>query len=674
MKLEKKIETDNSIGEVMNGDRKRIRESRKRKGDEQTNGEGSKKAKKEKSLDVGEDNATEKASKTQTEIDGKLKKFRISKKTRKELKERGIKYLFPIQAKTFDLIYEGKDVIGKARTGTGKTLAFALPVMERLQENELATKRGRAPVVLVMVPTRELAKQVSDEFDALKTSLSVYCIYGGTPYAPQESAIRSGLDVLIGTPGRILDHMQRGILDLSKLKHCILDEVDRMLDMGFQDSVEEILAASYTADSAEKPQTLFFSATLPDWVTTTAQKYMTKDRHIVDVIGNERQQAALTVEHKAIKCPYHERAATIGDVIQVYCGAHGRTIIFTQTKNEANELVLNSILKQDSQVLHGDIPQKQRELTLKGFREGKFRCLVATDVAARGLDIPEIDLVVQCEPPKDVDAYIHRAGRTGRANRLGVCIIFYKYNQESLLKMVERKAGIRFKRIGAPQPEDIIKSSADDAKRFLEQVPADALTYFREAAEALIEDRGAVDAVAAALAHISGTTEIKSRSLLSSQEGYTTYILKQEKMELRSTAYMWRVIENCLSAKIKPEVKGMIMSQDRYGVVFDVPSNLIPEIESSWTNPKDVILEKARELPELVARVNNYPQSNGRHFGSTNQFRSNGFGRYGSNGGSDKFSNGTRTGGRFGNNNYSNGTRTGWRSGNDKSQFQRNGR
>ena len=669
MKLDQRIAKDNRSGEPMDSGKKGMKkESKKRKADEQKNGEISKKARKEKVVAVEEQDTKEKVGKTQVEIDGKLKNFRICKKTRKALKERGIKYLFPIQAKTFDLIYEGKDVIGKARTGTGKTLAFALPVMELLQKHEISGKRGRAPVVLVMVPTRELAKQVSDEFEALKTDLGVYCIYGGTPYAPQESAIRSGLDVLIGTPGRILDHMQRGILDLSKLKHCILDEVDRMLDMGFQESVEEILAASYTTENTEKPQTLFFSATLPVWVESTAKKYMTKDKHIIDVIGKEKQQAALTVEHKAIKCPYQERAATIGDVIQVYCGAHGRTIIFTQTKNEANELVLNSILKQEAQVLHGDIPQKQRELTLKGFREGKFRCLVATDVAARGLDIPEIDLVVQCEPPKDVDAYIHRAGRTGRAHRRGVCIIFYKYNQESLLQMVERKAGIKFKRIGAPQPEDIIKSSAEDAKRFLAQVPADALTYFREAAEALIEERGAVDAVAAALAHISGTTEIKSRSLLSSQEGYTTYILKQDRMELRSTAYMWRVIENCLPGKIKSEVKGMTMFQDRYGVVFDVPSSLDSEIEESWSNPSGMILEKAKELPELVSRTNTFTQSNGGLFGSTN-FRSNGFGRFNNSGG-DRSGNGVRTGWRSGNE-YSNGTRIGWRSGNEKSQYQK---
>ncbi|XP_046839345.1 nucleolar RNA helicase 2-like isoform X3 [Xenia sp. Carnegie-2017] len=626
---------ENTVG------RENKKESKKRKAEEDIDGERAKKVKckSKEEIEVGI-----------SEKEGKLKKFRISKKTRKVLKERGIKFLFPIQAKTYDLIYDGHDVIGKARTGTGKTLAFALPVIELLQQSETSSLKRRPPMVLVMVPTRELAKQVNDEFEALKSSLCVHCIYGGMPYAPQESAINSGLDILIGTPGRILDHMKRGNLDLSKLKHCILDEVDRMLDMGFQDSVEEILSGSYTSDSSQKPQTLFFSATLPPWVQTTARKYMTKDRHLIDVIGNEKQQAAITVEHKAIKCPYHERASTIGDVIQVYCGAHGRTIVFTQTKKEANELVLDSILKQEAQVLHGDIQQKQRELTLKGFREGKFRCLVATDVAARGLDIPEVDLVVQCEPPKDVDAYIHRSGRTGRAQRRGVCIIFYKHNQEGLLQMVEHKAGIKFTRIGAPQPEDIIKSSAEDAKRFLAQVPRDALVFFREAAEALIVERGAVDAVAAALAHISGTTEVQSRSLLCSEKGYTTYILKQEKMELRSTSYMWRVIENNLSSKIKAEVKGMSMLLDRYGVVFDVPSSFDDEIEASWTKPRGITIEKAKELPELIART--------RNISNVGRFNSNGF----------------RSNSYYGRFNYNHGDRNDWRNGNDTRNFQQNGK
>eukprot|EP00795_Rhopilema_esculentum_P008058 gene8058-13973_t len=392
---------------------------------------------------------------------GDFSNFRISSKTVKKLQERGITHLFPIQAKTYDYVYDGCDIIARAKTGTGKTLSFALPLCEKLREIKQVKDKGRPPMVLTLAPTRELANQILKEFELIKSKkLSTVCVYGGVSYDSQEAAFRNGLDILVGTPGRIFDHMERGNLDLSKLKHVVLDEADRMLEMGFQEKVDEILKNAYTQG---KPQTLLFSATVPTWVSKASKKYMGEDKKLVDLVGEEGDQTACGVEHKALRCPYHERAATIADIVQVYSGAHGRAMIFTSTKKEANELALNSVLKQETQVLHGDINQAQREITLSSFREGKIRVLVATDVASRGLDIPEVDLVIQTEPPADIDSYIHRSGRTGRAGRTGVCIVFYKPNQEYLLQAVEKQAGIKFMRIGAPQPSDIIKASAKDA-------------------------------------------------------------------------------------------------------------------------------------------------------------------------------------------------------------------
>ncbi|NXQ82191.1 DDX21 helicase, partial [Nyctibius grandis] len=212
--------------------------------------------------------------------------------------------------------------------------------------------------------------------------------------------MRSGIDILVGTPGRIKDHLQSGKLDLTKVKHVVLDEVDQMLDMGFAEQVEDILRVAYKKDSEDNPQTLLFSATCPNWVYDVAKKYMKSRYEQIDLIGKRTQKAATTVEHLAIECHWSQRAAVIGDVIQVYSGSHGRTIVFCETKKEANELALNASIKQDAQSLHGDIPQKQREITLKGFRNGTFKVMVATNVAARGLDIPEVDLVVQSSPPK----------------------------------------------------------------------------------------------------------------------------------------------------------------------------------------------------------------------------------------------------------------------------------
>ena len=263
--------------------------------------------------------------------------------------------------------------------------------------------------------------QIHKEFEKFKSrKMAVSCFYGGAPYFQQEADMRTGIDILIGTPGRILDFMEKDKLNCSNLKHVILDEADRMLDMGFQESIDAILEKAYTVEN--QPQTLLFSATVPSWVKNTAKKY-SKDMKQIDFIGTVNK-SSVTVEHKAIKCSYHERPATIKDIMQVYSGKYGKIIIFTSTKAEANELALNSVINMDSQVLHGDIQQKQREITLEGFRNGKFNCLIATDVASRGLDIPEIDLVIQTEPPKDIDSYIHRAGRTGRAGRKGISIIF----------------------------------------------------------------------------------------------------------------------------------------------------------------------------------------------------------------------------------------------------------
>ncbi|KAK2503638.1 hypothetical protein MC885_010578 [Smutsia gigantea] len=550
--------------------------------------------------------------------EGAFSNFPISEETVKLLKARGVTFLFPIQAKTFHHVYSGKDLIAQARTGTGKTFSFAIPLIEKLQGEMQDRKRGRAPQVLVLAPTRELANQVSRDFSDITKKLAVACFYGGTPYGGQIERMRNGIDILVGTPGRIKDHLQNGKLDLTKLKHVVLDEVDQMLDMGFADQVEEILCVAYKKDSEDNPQTLLFSATCPHWVYNVAKKYMKSTYEQVDLIGKKTQKTAITVEHLAIKCHWTQRAAVIGDVIRVYSGYHGRTIIFCETKKEAQELSQNVSIKQDAQSLHGDIPQKQREITLKGFRNGNFGVLVATNVAARGLDIPEVDLVVQSSPPKvsvlyydfillafwvlknsgsiiyfdvvsnschlgariqrDVESYIHRSGRTGRAGRTGICICFYQHKEEYQLVQVEQKAGIKFKRIGVPSATEIIKASSKDAIRLLDSVPPTAIGHFKQSAEKLIEEKGAVEALAAALAHISGATSVDQRSLINSDAGFVTMILKCS-IEMPNISYAWKELKEQLGEEIDSKVKGMVFLKAKQGVCFDVPTAAVPEIQ-----------------------------------------------------------------------------------------------
>ncbi|CAL8363379.1 unnamed protein product [Gadus morhua 'NCC'] len=551
---------------------------------------------------------------TKEQRDGAFSKFKISQDTIVRLKARGVTHLFDIQVKTFESIYSGKDVIGQARTGTGKTFSFAIPLVEKLQNDSEDWYRGRAPKVLVLTPTRELAIQVAKDFKDITKKLAVTCFYGGSSYNPQIDAIRSGIDVLVGTPGRIKDHLQNQKLDLSKLKHVVLDEVDSMLDMGFAEQVEEILATSYKPGGESNPQTLLFSATCPPWVYQVAKKYMRKSFEHVDLIGKMTQRAATTVEHLAITCHWSQRAAVLADVIQVYSGSHGKTIVFTETKREADELSADPTIKQSCQSLHGDILQKQREITLKGFRSGSFEVLVATNVAARGLDIPEVDLVVQCAPPKDVESYIHRSGRTGRAGRTGVCICFYQRKEESLLHYVEHKAGITFKRIGVPTASDIIKSSSKDALKYLDSVPAQCVGYFRESAEALIEKRGAVDALAAALAHISGATSLEQRSLMNSEAGCTTMQLECSQ-EMHNLGYAWKTIKEQLGEDIENHIHRLCFLKGKKGVCFDLAADKVEMAQESWKDGRRWQLTISTSLPELEEKLNNNRGGGGGGFG-----------------------------------------------------------
>lgn len=369
---------------------------------------------------------------------GDFNNFDLPNQIIEKLKAKGIKYLYPIQVATLKHIRAGHDVIAQARTGTGKTMAFGIPIVEKLENQKTRGEISKSPRCLVLEPTRELAKQVGDDFTSISTTIRTCCVYGGVSYERQQSDLNKGVDVLAGTPGRILDFINSGSIDLGKVDHVILDEVDRMLDMGFQDSVEDILKNVYTESRGNKAQTLFFSATCPPWVKKTAQKYMGDDYKFIDLIGDSRLKVATTVEHLAIQCSYQDRASTIGSVLQVYSGKHGRAMIFCQTKKDADELACSSDIKQESHVLHGDVPQDKRELVLKKFRDGKYKVLITTDVAARGLDIPEVDLVICCSPPKDYESYVHRSGRTGRAGRTGVCVCFYKHTELNALLALER--------------------------------------------------------------------------------------------------------------------------------------------------------------------------------------------------------------------------------------------
>jgi len=559
------------------------------------------KSEKEEALNGHNDNLEE----LETSDEASLSKFRISKETIELLEKKNIQRLFPIQYCTFDYIYDGKDLIGRARTGTGKTLAFAIPIVEMLKKRFLSGETQRRtrifPLVLVLAPTRELAKQIAEEFSYLGgKALRITCIYGGTGYESQERDFRNGVDVVIGTPGRIIDHIERKIFRMDSISYVVLDEADEMLNFGFQEDIERILSA---IPKEQDRQTLLFSATIPHWVkNVAANQYLKKDHVTVDLVGDSKVKSSEMLRHLAISCPRQVRHTTLGDIVQVY-GAQGRTIIFADTKAEATELSTSSSIRSFCQVLHGDINQQQREITLAGFKNGTFSCLVATDVAARGLDIPEVELVIQCQPPKDAQTYIHRAGRTARAGKTGISIIFYTRTQISLLKQIERVVGVQFQRIGTPQPPALICAATAKITATLSQVSSEIIPYFTNMANQLIEQQyngDAVRALSAALSQLSGYTQsFGARSLLASSERYTTLRI-YTKSEINSPRFISNMLQSWTC-----DIGEIVLCEG--GALVDVPSEIAKELETFSKQQEDnnpgrsvsYRFEIAKELPKL---------------------------------------------------------------------------
>ncbi|GMH07089.1 hypothetical protein Nepgr_008929 [Nepenthes gracilis] len=366
-----------------------------------------------------------------------ISKLDISREIVSALSRKGITKLFPIQRAVLEPAMQGRDMIGRARTGTGKTLAFGIPIMDKIIRYNAKHGCGRNPLALVLAPTRELAKQVEKEFYESAPNLYTLCVYGGTPINSQMRSLDQGVDVVVGTPGRVIDLMKRGALDLSEVQFVVLDEADQMLNVGFEEAVEVILEKL-----PQNRQTMMFSATMPNWILKLTRKYL-KDPLTIDLVGDSDQKLAEGISLYSILSDYSAKAAVIGPLFTEHANG-GKCIVFTQTKRDADRLAFAMGRSYKCQALHGDISQNQRERTLSGFREGHFNILVATDVAARGLDIPNVDLVIHYELPNSSEIFVHRSGRTGRAGKKGTAILVHTVDQSRAVKLIERDVGCKF--------------------------------------------------------------------------------------------------------------------------------------------------------------------------------------------------------------------------------------
>ncbi|HBZ06960.1 MAG TPA: ATP-dependent RNA helicase, partial [Massilia sp.] len=344
----------------------------------------------------------------------------------KALKDVGYETPSPIQAATIPLLMEGRDVLGQAQTGTGKTAAFALPVLSRID-----TKQS-APQALVLAPTRELAIQVAEAFQSYAAHMKnfhVLPIYGGQSYGPQLSALRRGVQVIVGTPGRVIDHIEKGSLDLSQLRTLVLDEADEMLRMGFIDDVEQILQ-----QIPDERQIALFSATMPPAIKRIAKTYL-RDPSEVTVAAKTGTAENITQRYWLVAGMQKLDALTRILEAEPFDGM----IIFARTKLGTEELATKLQARGfAATAINGDMAQQQRERTIEQLKNGKIDILVATDVAARGLDVDRISHVINYDVPSDPESYTHRIGRTGRAGRSGEAILFITPRERGLLKAIER--------------------------------------------------------------------------------------------------------------------------------------------------------------------------------------------------------------------------------------------
>lgn len=516
-----------------------------------------------------------------------FKEMGLSMQVLKALTEMGFEEPSPIQLKTVPLIMDGKDLIGQAQTGTGKTAAFGIPIIEKLDH------RSKHVEALVLVPTRELAIQVAEEITKIgrHAGVKVVPIYGGQSYDRQIRALEHGAQVAIGTPGRVMDHIRRGTLHLDNVKILVLDEADEMLDMGFIEDVEFILQQVPT-----DRQTLLFSATVPEPISRLAKRYLNSPEHIS--ISPERLTVPLT-DQVYYEVREHEKLDAVSRVLDME-GAE-RTIVFCRTKKRVDELAEGLQARgYTAEAIHGDLNQVQRNRVMKRFKEGGSEMLIATDVAARGLDIDNVTHVINYDLPQDTESYVHRIGRTGRAGKSGTAITLVTPKEFRQIRQMERVLRVKLARRPLPTPQDVAEKQREGLKlRLAEEVERGVLPEYQDLVMSLAESYDSVDIAAAAvrlmvdkgrepqLEHDFGET--------GAEPGMVRLFLNLGRADRVSPADVVRGLAE--GSGISGSVLGLIDIYDRFTFVempHDVASKVLASVADIHIRGKSVNMEPAR--------------------------------------------------------------------------------
>jgi ATP-dependent RNA helicase DeaD len=433
----------------------------------------------------------------------------LSDTLRQAIEDAGYEQPTPIQVKTIPLMLAGRDVIGQAQTGTGKTAAFALPVLQKLDLSQ------NAPQALVLTPTRELGIQVAEAFYTYGKHLGrirVLPVYGGQSIQQQIGRLKSGVHVVVGTPGRIMDHLRRGTLDFASLKMVVLDEADEMLRMGFIEDVEWILS-----QAPGELQKALFSATIPQEIRRIA------DRYLHDPVTIEIEHKTLTVptvQQRYLIASEGQKLEALSHVLETETEPGEAVLIFAQTKIGAAELAEKLQARgYAAEAMHGDMNQAQREQTVRRLRSGQVEIVVATDVAARGWDVERIGMVVNYDIPYDTESYVHRIGRTARAGREGKALLFVTPRQKRMLREIEKYTGQRIEPVKAPSKADVAaRRVALFKERILKTLEEEDLELYLNLVEELAGESGCdmaeIAAAAARLARGDKPLEVVMEPLL----------------------------------------------------------------------------------------------------------------------------------------------------------------
>ncbi len=513
--------------------------------------------------------------------------FNLSDETLQALSEMGFESPTPIQEIAIPKAMEGLDIIGQAQTGTGKTAAFGIPIIEK-------GKRGRRPYALILAPTRELAVQVAQELNrmARNKGLMTVPIYGGQSIDRQIRALKKGVDIVVGTPGRIIDHIKRKTLVLKDVRIVVLDEADEMLNMGFIDDIEQILK-----QTPNDRQTMLFSATMPQEILRIAKRYMKNPEKVAvdakDIVVSKIKQVFYEVREED-KIHALTRLLDVEDP--------SLALVFCHTKREVDAVA--SKLQQMGYyagAIHGDYTQAHRDEMMEKFKKGDIEILVATDVAARGLDIPDVSHVVNYSIPQNPDSYVHRVGRTGRAGKSGIAITFVTPREFRQLKLIERSAKTRIKKAKLPTKDEVLEARRQDLMEELRyQIEEGAHESYLSMVDALSEEHSLRDIAAAALSLVSADMDIDEIEEIGAKDAAVSdhYVRLFMTVGRKDGVKVPDIVKSIANAADIPGRKiGRISLHDSFSFV-EVPQNLaekvITAINDSFLNGRKVKVQPAK--------------------------------------------------------------------------------